>query len=61
MSPEVQRQFEQAAECLEDARILLENNRLSPAMNWITGLLSFARGAGLVRRRKISAEFLLFV
>ena len=35
MSPEVQRQFEQAAECMEDARILLENDRLAAAVTRI--------------------------
>jgi uncharacterized protein (UPF0332 family) len=32
VNEEVQRHFERAAECVEDARVLLENNRLAAAV-----------------------------
>jgi len=34
-SEEVQRHFEQAAECIEDARVLLDNHRLAATVTRI--------------------------
>lgn len=64
MNEEVQRQFEQAAECVEDARILLENDRLAAAVTRIYYAMFHAATAALlgrgVRRRSHRATLAAF-
>jgi uncharacterized protein (UPF0332 family) len=50
MNEEVQRHFEQAAECVEDARILLENDRLAAAVTRIYYAMFHAATAALLAR-----------
>jgi len=50
MNPEVQRHFEQAAECVEDARVLLENDRLVAAVTRIYYAMFHAATAALLAR-----------
>ncbi len=50
MNPEVQRHFEQAAECVEDARILLENDRLVAAVTRLYYAMFHAATAALLAR-----------
>jgi uncharacterized protein len=50
MSQEVQRHFEQAAECVEDARVLLENDRLAAAVTRIYYAMFHAATAALLAR-----------
>ena len=50
MNGEVQRHFEQAAECVEDARVLLENDRLAAAVARIYYAMFHAATAALLAR-----------
>jgi len=50
MSEEVQRHFQQAAECVEDARVLLDNNRLAAAVTRIYYAMFHAATAALLAR-----------
>jgi uncharacterized protein (UPF0332 family) len=50
MNEEVQRHFEQAAECAEDARVLLENGRLAAAVTRIYYAMFHAATAALLAR-----------
>ena len=50
MNAEVQRHFEQAAECAEDARVLLENDRLAAAVNRIYYAMFHAATGALLAR-----------
>ena len=64
MNEEIQRQFEQAAECIEDAHILLENNRLAAAVTRIYYAMFHAATAALlgsgIRRRSHRATLAAF-
>jgi hypothetical protein len=64
MNEEVQRQFEQAAECVEDARVLLENDRLAAAVTRIYYAMFHAATAALlargIRRRSHRATLAAF-
>jgi len=64
MNEEIQRQFEQAAGCVEDARILLENDRLAAAVTRIYYAMFHAATAALlgrgVRRRSHRATLAAF-
>ena len=61
MSEEVLRHFEQAAECLEDARVLLDNNRLAAAVTRVYYAMFHAATAVLLSRgvRRSSHQALL--
>ncbi len=50
MNEEVQRHFEQAAECVEDARVLLENDRLAAAVTRIYYAMFHGATAALLAR-----------
>jgi hypothetical protein len=50
MNGEVQRHFEQAAECVEDARVLLENDRLAAAVARIYYAMFHAATAALLAK-----------
>ncbi len=50
MTEEVQRHFEQAAECLEDARVLLDNDRLAAAITRVYYAMFHAATAALLAR-----------
>lgn len=50
MSEEAQRHFEQAAECIEDARVLLDNNRLAAAVTRVYYAMFHAATAALLAR-----------
>ncbi|HSV99942.1 MAG TPA: HEPN domain-containing protein [Sedimentisphaerales bacterium] len=50
MSEEVQRHFEQAAECIEDARVLLDNNRLAAAVTRVYYAMFHAATAALLAK-----------
>ncbi len=50
MNAEVQRHFEQAAECVEDARVLLENDRLAAAVTRIYYAMFHAATAALLAK-----------
>jgi len=50
MNGEVQRHFEQAAECVEDARVLLENDRLAAAVTRIYYAMFHAATAALLAK-----------
>lgn len=50
MNEEVLRHFEQAAECIEDARILLDNNRLAAAVTRVYYAMFHAVTAALLTR-----------
>ncbi len=50
MNAEVQRHFEQAAECVEDARVLLDNNRLAAAVTRVYYAMFYAATAALLAR-----------
>ncbi len=50
MNAEVQRHFEQAAECVEDARVLLDNNRLAAAVTRVYYAMFHAATAALLAR-----------
>ena len=50
MNEEIQRHFEQAAECVEDARVLLENDRLPAAVARIYYAMFHAATAALLAR-----------
>ena len=50
MNEEVHRHFEQAAECVEDARVLLDNNRLVAAVTRIYYAMFHAATAALLAR-----------
>lgn len=50
MNEEVQRHFERAAECTEDARILLENNRFAAAVTRAYYAMFHAATAALLAR-----------
>jgi uncharacterized protein (UPF0332 family) len=50
VSEEIQRHFEQAAECLEDARVLLDNNRLTAAVTRVYYAMFHAGTGALLAR-----------
>ncbi len=50
MNEEIQRHFEQAAECAEDVRVLLENDRLAAAVNRIYYAMFHAATGALLAR-----------
>lgn len=50
MSEEVERHFEQAAECVEDAHVLLDNNRLAAAVTRVYYAMFHAATAALLAR-----------
>jgi len=47
---EIQRHFQQAAECIEDARVLLDNNRLAAAVTRVYYAMFHAATAALLAR-----------
>jgi uncharacterized protein (UPF0332 family) len=50
VNEEVQRHFEQAAECIEDARVLLDNDRLAAAVTRVYYAMFHAATAALLAR-----------
>ena len=50
MSEELQRHFQQSAECVEDARVLLDNNRLSASVTRVYYAMFHAATAALLAR-----------
>jgi uncharacterized protein (UPF0332 family) len=50
VNEEVQRHFERAAECVEDARVLLDNNRLAAAVTRAYYAMFHAATAALLAR-----------